>query len=77
MPYVPPKGWKPANGLPGNSNKGFKDRFGNLWKRGPSRTRGQSFEWDVQLSKSGLKKFKKFRKGRNHLNVSLGGKITH
>ena len=29
------------------------DKFDNVWIQGPSRTRGQTFEWDVQLSKRG------------------------
>ncbi|WP_152810488.1 polymorphic toxin type 17 domain-containing protein [Ostreibacterium oceani] len=28
-------------------NNGFIDRFGNEWVRGPSRTKGQAFEWDA------------------------------
>ncbi|UGU17916.1 polymorphic toxin type 17 domain-containing protein [Sinomicrobium kalidii] len=34
-------------------NGGFLDKFGNIWKKGPSRTKGQAFEWDVQLSAKG------------------------
>ena len=36
-------------------NKGFVDKFGNEWVKGPSRTLGQPFEWDVQLSPLGQK----------------------
>lgn len=43
----------------------FMDRFGNEWTKGPSRTAGEAFEWDVQLRDGG------------HWNVSLEGHITH
>ncbi|MFZ4835209.1 polymorphic toxin type 17 domain-containing protein [Rouxiella sp. Mn2063] len=30
----------------------YFDGFGNEWVKGPSRTAGQAFEWDVQLSRT-------------------------
>lgn len=45
--YVPPKGYSQSNPLPRGSNGGYKDRFGNEWTKGPSRTQGQAFEWGM------------------------------
>lgn len=58
-------------------NNGYLDRFDNEWVHGPSRTPGQNFEWDVQLSESGQKQFKWLIGNKNHLNISLDGRITH
>jgi hypothetical protein len=51
--FVPPRNWDGSTPIPRGPNKGFLDRFGNEWTRGPSRTQGQAFEWDVQLSPTG------------------------
>ncbi len=75
--YVPPKGYQPSNPLPRGPNNGFMDRFGNEWVSGPSRTPGQEFEWDVQLSKTGRAKIGWTTRDGSHANVSLDGKITH
>lgn len=74
--YIPPKNYKPTNPLPRGDRNGYLDKFGNEWTRGPSRTQGQSFEWDVQLSPAGKKQLGWASKG-DHLNVSLDGHITH
>lgn len=74
--YVPPSNWSPSEPLP-KMNGGYKDRFGNLWTKGSSRTQGQSFEWDVQLSRTGKNQLGHFSRDGSHLNVSLDGKITH
>lgn len=58
-------------------NGGFVDKFGNIWKKGPSRTKGQAFEWDVQLSAKGKAQLGGLSRDGKHLNVSLDGKITH
>jgi RHS repeat-associated protein len=63
--YVPPKNWHASEPLPRGPNNGYMDRFGNEWTKGPSRTAGEPFEWDVQLRDGG------------HWNVSLEGHITH
>jgi RHS repeat-associated protein len=63
--YMPPKSWHPSENLPRGENNGFEDRFGNEWVKGPSRTQGQDFEWDVQ------------RPDGTHWNISLDGKVTH
>jgi hypothetical protein len=63
--YVPPKNWHPSEPLPRGPNHGYVDKFGNEWTKGPSRTKGQPFEWDVQ------------RPDGSHWNISLDGKVTH
>lgn len=63
--YVPPKSWHPSEPLPRGRSHGFMDRFGNEWTKGPSRTAGEPFEWDVQLPDG------------KHWNVSMQGHITH
>lgn len=74
--YVPPKNWTPSQPLP-KMNGGVVDRFGNTWTKGPSRTTGQAFEWDVQLSNTGKGQLGRFSRDGSHLNVSLDGRITH
>ncbi|MGB5980999.1 MAG: polymorphic toxin type 17 domain-containing protein, partial [Nonlabens sp.] len=56
---------------------GYIDKFGNVWKKGPSRTEGQDFEWDVQLSKKGKEQLGHLSSDGEHLNISLDGKVTH
>jgi RHS repeat-associated protein len=75
--YVPPRGYNPSNPLPRGPQDGFIDRFGNEWTRGPSRTAGQAFEWDVQLSRTGRAQLGWLSRDEMHLNVSLDGHITH
>jgi len=74
---IPQKGYNPSNPLARGPNNGFIDRFGNEWVRGPSRTKGQAFEWDVQLSKTGREKLGWATRDGSHANVSLDGRITH
>ena len=74
--YIPPKTWTPGQILP-KQNGGYIDRFGNIWTKGPSRTAGQAFEWDVQLSRTGKSQMGWLSRDGSHLNVSLGGEITH
>lgn len=59
--FVPRKGYDPANPL----------------AKGPSRTQGQAFEWDVQLSKTGKSKLGWVTRDGSHVNVSLDGRITY
>jgi RHS repeat-associated protein len=75
--FVPPKDLSVNSGLPRGTRKGYIDRFGNEWIKGPSRTAGQPFEWDVQLSKLGRAKLGWLSRDGSHLNVSLDGEITH
>ncbi|MFC1894873.1 polymorphic toxin type 17 domain-containing protein [Candidatus Dependentiae bacterium] len=80
--YVPPKGFKPNEKLPVSKIGGrpaYVDRFNNLWVKGPSRTKGEPFEWDVQLSSQGKAQLGWLSKDGDcgHINVSLKGEITH
>jgi filamentous hemagglutinin len=75
--FVPERGYDPSAPLTRGPNKGFLDRFGNEWLKGPSRTQGQSFEWDVQLSRHGRNQLGWASRDGAHLNVSLDGHITH
>jgi len=63
--FEPPKNWFATQPLPRGPQNGYVDRHGREWVRGPSRTAGEHFEWDVQLPRGG------------HLNVDWGGTITH
>ena len=73
--YIPPKGVN--NNLPRTSYGGYIDRFNNIWTKGPSRTIGEAFEWDVQLSNTGKKMLGWLSRDGSHINVSLKGVITH
>ena len=75
--FVLDKKYHPQMPLPRGDNNGFRDEMHIEWVKGPSRTAGDDFEWDVQLSKKGLKCYDSVRKGRNHLNVSPEGRIKH
>ncbi len=75
--FVPDKKYDPSSPLLRGPNKGFVDRFGNEWVKGPSRTAGQAFEWDVQLSPLGKKQLGWATRDNRHLNISLDGRITH
>lgn len=76
IPFAPPKNWNHKSPLKTQDNKGFIDAFGNEWRKGPSRTKGETFEWDVipQNKNSGLANLS--RDG-SHVNVSLKGVVTH
>ena len=74
IPFVPPKNWDVTNPTRGK-NHGFIDAYGNEWTKGPSRTPGEPFEWDVQLrGQSGLTHM---TRDGSHLNVSMTGRVTH
>lgn len=75
--YIPPENYNPSGPLPRGPNKGYVDKFGNEWTKGPSRTAGQAFEWDVQLSRLGKSQLGWATRDGSHINVSLDGKITH
>ncbi|MDP1793156.1 MAG: polymorphic toxin type 17 domain-containing protein, partial [Acidimicrobiales bacterium] len=75
--YVPPKRWNPHDPLPQGPGGGYLDRFGNEWVRGPSRTAGESFEWDVQLSETGRNQIGWLSRNGTHVNVNRGGQVTH
>lgn len=78
--FVPERSWIPTNDLKKKKigkRTGLVDKFGNVWLKGPSRTSGEEFEWDVQLSESGKKQLGQWSRTGSHLNVSLEGKVTH
>lgn len=75
--YVPPENYNPANPLPRGPQNGYLDRFGNEWVVGPSRTPGQPFEWDVQLSRTGQNQIGWLSTDGSHVNVSPLGEVTH
>ena len=74
--FIPPKNYHPSLPLRKGPN-GYLDRFDNEWKKGPSRTHGEDFEWDVQLSERGKKQLGWTSRDGNHINVSQKGHITH
>ena len=75
--FVPEEDYKPTQPLKKGPNNGYYDRFDNEWKKGPSRTKGEDFEWDVQLSNKGKQQLGHLSRDGKHINVSLKGKITH
>ncbi len=75
--FIPPRNWDGSTPIPRGPIRGFLDRFGNEWTKGPSRTPGQAFEWDVQLSPTGRLQIGWATRDGSHANVSLDGKITH
>jgi len=74
--FVPDKRYNPQMPLPKGKNGGYVDRFDNEWIKGPSRTKGQPCEWDVQLSTQGKSKLGWATRDKSHLNVSIDGRIT-
>jgi RHS repeat-associated protein len=75
--YVPPETWHPNEPLYRGPNSGYIDKFGNEWVKGPSRTAGDPFEWDVILSNQGKAQLGHLSRDGIHINVSLKGEITH
>jgi hypothetical protein len=83
--FIPPEGYNANMPLPKGRLGGYIDRFGNEWIKGPSRTLGDTFEWDVQLSQTGKNYFAKFEKeferniikNNSYVNISPRGEITH
>ena len=59
------------------SEGGYIDKYNNVWVKGPSRTRDEAFEWDVQLSREGESSLGWASRDGKHVNVSLKGRITH
>jgi preprotein translocase subunit SecA len=75
--FVPDERYNPNIPLQKGINHGYYDRFGNEWTKGPSRTEGEPFEWDVQLSETGKAQLGHLSRDGKHINVSLKGRITH
>ncbi|HUB27234.1 MAG TPA: polymorphic toxin type 17 domain-containing protein [Tepidisphaeraceae bacterium] len=65
FPFVPPKQWWSHQPLPKNSKGEYIDIKYQRWRKGPSRTEGETWEWDVQLLNN------------DHLNIDWSGNITH
>ena len=72
--FVPPE---KTGGQLLKQGDGFVDKFGNVWEKGSSRTNGEAFEWDVQLSKHGRESIGWLSRDGKHVNVSLKGRVTH
>jgi filamentous hemagglutinin len=75
--FVPERGYDANVPLRRGPNHGFVDRFGNEWVRGASRTQGQAFEWDVQLSRLARTRLGWASRDGAHVDVLLDGRITH
>jgi len=75
--FCPPKNWSPGQNLPKGPKGGFKDRFGNEWVKGPSRTNGEGHEWDVQIGPNCTRGMRWESKDGKHVNVSQNGEVTH
>ncbi len=75
--FIPDSKYNPSIILDRGVNNGILDKFGNEWTKGPSRTLGEAFEWDVVLSKQGKLQLGWLSKDGKHINVSLKGRITH
>lgn len=74
--FVPPKHWNPSNPLKTQDGKGFIDNYGNEWRKGPSRTQGEAFEWDV-IPANKTTGIANLSRDGSHVNVSLKGVVTH
>jgi hypothetical protein len=83
MRYIPPDNWTLGDTLPHgtlNGREGILDKFGNVWHKGSPRTRGEAWEWDVQLSKNataGWKYVASETTGKGYINISWEGNCTH
>jgi RHS repeat-associated protein len=75
--FVPPDWYNASMPLPRGSSHGYVDKFGNEWTRGPSRTPGEPFEWDIKLSDTGRAQIGWLSRDGRHVNVSLRGIVTH
>lgn len=75
--FVPDSNYSSTNPLPKGPNNSYLNKFGNEWVKGPSRTAGQAFEWDVQLSPKGKAQLGWATRDGSRLNISLDGGVTH
>lgn len=74
--FQPDPHWDPRDPIEWDKEGlGYVDAFDNVWRKGPSRTPGQPFEWDVQLHPSST--WRRFSKDGKHLNVTLDGRLSH
>jgi len=83
LPFEPPKHWdgsRQALSLRFGSDTGFRDIHGNVWLKGPSRTKGDDAEWDVQIAVKGARApewIQRLSRDGAHVNVAMSGKVTH
>lgn len=78
--FEPPKKYHPGNRLPvTDDGKGFVDRYGNIWRKGPYHGKPGLFEseWDVQLSETGMRMWGRFARGKGYINVRPDGMLSH
>lgn len=83
--FEPSRHYRPGNPLPvvrSGREKGFIDKDGNVWIRGPYHGKpgpdAPAFEWDVQLSEAGMRSWGRFaRKGKGYINVRPDGELSH
>ena len=65
FPFIPPKNWRPHQPLRKNRSGEYIDLKARRWRKRPTRTQGQAWEWDVQLPNG------------EHLNIDWDGNVTH
>jgi len=78
--FEPPKRYFPSTPMwkgIRNGRRGYVDDMDNVWDKGPSRTTGEPFEWDVQLSALGKIRLGHLSRDGKHVNVSMLGIVTH
>lgn len=74
--FVPPKKWDSTNPLKTSDKNGFIDAYGNEWRKGNSRTKGEHIEWDV-IPKNKNSGIANLSRDGSHVNVSLEGRVSH
>lgn len=84
FPFEAPKRYKPSEELPvvrEGRTKGYLDRFGNIWKKGPYHGKpgpnAPAHEWDIQLSEAGRRMWGRFARGKGYINVRPDGMLSH
>lgn len=84
FPFEAPKRYKPSEELPvvrDGRTKGYLDRFGNIWKKGPYHGKpgpnAPAHEWDIQLSEAGRRMWGQFARGKEYINVRPDGMLSH
>ena len=65
FPFIPPKNWRAHQPLRKNRQGEYIDLKARRWRKGPTRTQTEAWEWDVQLTNG------------DHLNIDWEGNVTH
>ncbi|MDP9386565.1 MAG: polymorphic toxin type 17 domain-containing protein, partial [Actinomycetota bacterium] len=74
--FEPDPKWRPEQRLKWDpEQRGYVDAKRDVWRKGPSRTPGDPFEWDVQLRKTS--RWQRHSKDGKHVNINLSGRISH